>query len=262
MKIIKLQGGLGNQLFQYAYGRSLEIMGKRIVFDVSFFGGNRPRVDTAWKFKLENFNIKTKAIFSGKKHYFHDLFIRIKRRLGFSVESYFQSEKYFENIKDAIREEFKLKNPISSESQKWSEKIKNSLMPISLHIRRGDYISNPKTKEFHGVCDTEYYKKAIELLNKKIGKFDIFVFSDDIDWAKKNINFTKNIYFVSNSKMPDYEELYLMSLCKHNIIANSSFSWWGAWLNQNPDKIVLAPKNWFAKIKIPEDLIPTKWIKI
>jgi len=263
--LIKLNGGLGNQLFQYAHARDLELHGKKIKFDTSFFYGNKSKKDTARDFGLNNFNIKTKAEFSTKKHLIIEIFNKIKRRIGIKIEVFFQSEKYFLRSSNVIKEELALKNPLSLKANKWQTAIIDSNNSISLHIRRGDYVSDSKTNSYHGTCDIEYYKKALEILVGKLGRknIDIFVFSDDIAWAKENISFPYPTHFVSDPNIPDYEEMYLMSLCKHNIIANSTFSWWGAWLNQNPDKIVIGPKQWFRNKTSEElDILPKEWVTI
>ena len=258
-------GGLGNQLFQYAYSRGLELSGKKIVFDTSFFEGAKAKEDSARDFKLNNFNIETKAKFENKRDNVAFFINKIKRRLGVDVEEYYQSEKYFKKIEKSIRREFALKNPISEISSKWKEKIGVVENSISVHIRRGDYVQNQNTNAFHGICDIEYYNEALkrvaEILNNK--NIEVFVFSDDINWTKENIKFPYPVHFVSDQQIPDYEELILMSLCKHNIIANSTFSWWGAWLNKNQNKIVMAPKQWFVDKTTDElDILPSEWIKI
>ena len=137
-------------------------------------------------------------------------------------------------------------------------------MAVSLHIRRGDYVSNPVTNNYHGTCSLAYYKKAVLLLKEKIENPSFFIFSDDLLWARENLDFINDMTFIDLDKsIPDHEEMHLMSQCKHNIIANSSFSWWGAWLNENSDKIVIAPKKWFSDNTInTEDLIPAKWMRI
>ncbi len=263
--IITLKGGLGNQLFEYAYGRRLELSGKKIRFDTSFFHGNKAKIDTARDFKLDKFNIETKAEFSEKKHSFLNLTRKIKRHLGFKFDEYYQNEKYFKNIEKNIRKEFTLKNPLSKTSLSWEEKIKNTENSVSVHIRRGDYVSDKKTNTYHGTCDIKYYKNGLEkiteiLQNKNV---EIFVFSDDIAWTKENLKLPYQTYFVSSPEIVDYEELILLSKCKNNIIANSSFSWWGAWLNQNNDKIVIAPKQWTTTKNSDElDVLPKKWIQI
>ena len=260
-KIIKIKGGLGNQMFQYAHGRSLEFSGKKVVFDVSFFEDNKN--DIARDFKLDNFNIATKAEFINKKNIFLDFFIKLERRFGLNIEEFFQNEKYIKDIEEIIRKEFTLKNNFGNKAGERFRLIENSENSVSLHIRRGDYVSDKKTKDYHGICDLEYYKKAVDYLKKKLGEIKIFVFSDDIDWVKENLQ-VEDLYFVSNDEIKDYEELILMSKCHHNIIANSTFSWWGAWLNENKDKIVIAPKKWFNNEQANDknDIVPKNWIKL
>ncbi|MFA7314320.1 MAG: alpha-1,2-fucosyltransferase [Candidatus Magasanikbacteria bacterium] len=263
MIVLKLKGGLGNQMFQYAHGRSLEFSGKKVVFDISFFENNKAKHDVARDFKLCNFNIDKKVKFVNKKNVFFDFVNKIKRILGFNVEEYFQSEKYFRNIEDVVRKEFTLKNEMSESASKFEQEILHNRNSVSLHIRRGDYVSDIKTNDYHGVCDLNYYERAIKYLKEKIGEIKIFVFSDDISWVKENLKLD-NLFFVSSEDIKDYEELILMSKCQHNIIANSSFSWWGAWLNENKDKIVIAPKKWFNNNQVnnKSDIVPKDWIRL
>lgn len=259
--IIKIIGGLGNQMFQYAYGRNLELSGKKVVFDTSFFAGNKNSKDTARDFKLDKFNITTSAEFSPKKHLISDIWIKIKRRLGLNADVYFQSEKYFINISDNIRQEFTLKKELSNKAQEVLGNIENT-DSVSLHIRRGDYVVDKNINAFHGICGMDYYQRAIELIKEKISHPTFFIFSDDITWAKDNLKGPEFV-FVSNPEIEDVEELVLMSKCKYNIIANSSFSWWGAWLNNNLDKIVIAPQKWFNDKKANKNqILPEKWIRI
>ena len=263
MHIVKLKGGLGNQLFQYAYGRRLELSGKKVVFDTSFFYGSKSSLDTSRDFKLTNFNIKTSAVFSTKKHAAHDFIKKILTKLRIYPNGYWQSEDYFKDIADRIRDEFTLKNPLSTEASKIAEVISRSPKSVSLHVRRGDYITDTNTNKYHGTCDLKYYKEAIKFITSKLGNdISIFIFSDDIQWVKDNLHFEQPITFVSSTKILDVEELYLMSLCKHHIIANSTFSWWGAWLNPNHNKIVVAPQEWTRNSKNPNNIIPERWYKI
>ena len=126
-----------------------------------------------------------------------------------------------------------------------AEKIAQPKKSVALHVRRGDYVTNKSTNSFHGTCTVEYYQKAVDELTKRIGSISLFMFSDDIEWVRQNLKFPIPTTYVEHADMPDYERMILMSHCEHNIIANSSFSWWGAWLNQNPEKIVIAPERWF-----------------
>lgn len=267
MKTIYLKGGLGNQMFQYAYGRSLELSGKKILFNTSFFNGARPKIDTPRNFKLNNFNIQTKAEFVNRQSQIIDFINKFLKKLHLKNEGfgYWQSEKYFQNFRLEIQKEFELKNPLTKESLDWQEKIKKTNNSVSIHIRRGDYIQDQKTKNFHGGCNLEYYQKALaEVIQRsRNNNLELFIFSDDITWAKENLQFPYPINFVSDKQIPDYEEMYLMSQCINNIIANSTFSWWAAWLNQNPNKIVIGPKQWFnSKTSNEIDILPKTWIQI
>jgi hypothetical protein len=258
MKLIKIKGGLGNQMFQYAYGRTLEISGKKIAFDISFFYGNKSPNDTDRIFELNNFNLETNASFlkEKKENFVKKIYQKILNKLGL-IDQFYQSEKYFKEIDYQIRREFTLKKPISD------PEIENS-NSVSVHVRRGDYVNDSKTNQYHGTCSMEYYKKAIAEIKEKYPEVVFYFFSDDIDWVKENFNIDgEKMKIGSNSSLSDCEELILMSKCKHNIIANSSFSWWAAWLNQNPDKIVIAPKKWMNKeLGSRPNITPESWIKI
>lgn len=262
MKIINLKGGLGNQMFQYAYGRALELAGKKIVFNTAFFNGARSKTDTARDFKLNNFNIQTKAVFTDRKRPVLDFIKKILGKLKLGEDGYWQSEKYFKKIEDSIRGEFTLKEPLDDRFTNVIRQIENT-PSVSLHIRRGDYVNDKKTKAVHDVCGLEYYEKAIDIIKAEVNNPTFFIFSDDIDWVAKNLEITSPAFWVSNLEGKDFEELILMSKCKHNIIANSTFSWWGAWLNKNPNKIVVAPKQWFTN-KTSEDIniLPKTWVQI
>jgi len=195
------------------------------------------------------------------------------------LDGYWQTEKYFTDYADTIRKEFTLKHPFSLKSQAFSDiitKTKNiGSVTVSLHVRRGDVARDAWKNLYYGITTPEYYKIAMEALVAKInldGNTDsknihIFVFSDDIEWVKQNIKIPFQTTYVSGDKsaeqIPDYEELILMSMCDHNIIANSSFSWWGAWLNKNPNKIVIAPKKWIRKKQWQhKDICPSTWIRV
>jgi hypothetical protein len=262
--IIAIKGGLGNQMFQYAHGRNLELGGKKIVFDTSFYAGNKAKIDTARNFKLNNFNIETNEMFSEKKHPCLNLITKVLIHLNLSDGGFWQSEKYFIENEGSIRKEFTLKSPLSLKAQEASINIKSSKNSVSFHVRRGDYVSDAKTNEHHGTCEPEYYAKALEYIASKIGKeITVFIFSDDIEWVKKNIVIPYPATYVSTPNIPDYEELILMSQCHYHIIANSSFSWWGAWLDPSNDKIVVAPKQWVRTgANATKDIVHSSWIRI
>lgn len=293
MVTIKIQGGLGNQMFQYALARYLqEKTRQEIILDLSYYSlGGVKRGDTPRGYELDKFNINEsfKKDFSStpfKATFFGKILRRIKNESAFvfyrkylnpkenaCLIGFWQSEKYFKDIESIIRKEFTLKDKIEErgdidESKKYLEKIKNSKNSISINIRRGDYANNQKTRNYHGLLTTDYFLEGIKYIikEKEYQKedVDIFVFSDDVDWCMENLNFFKDfgkIIFVPK-EISATDTLYLISKCQNNIIANSSFSWWGAWLNNNPSKIVIAPKSWMrAKINT-KDVIPKDWVRI
>ena len=266
MVIVKILGGLGNQMFQYAYAKSLEIRGFDVKLDLSGFKNYKLHGG----YQLDKYNIDIE-----QAKYSRILFSRInpfktikEKTLMFDsdlllltgneyVKGYFQTDKYFFKIRDLLLKQFTLNREISSSTKKYKNKIKNE-NSCSVHIRRGDYVSNSKTNNIHGTCSLSYYQKAIEIIKQKYENINFYIFSDDINWTKENLKI-KNSVYIDHKGMP-HEDIYLMSICMHNITANSSFSWWGAWLNKNNDKTVIAPKQWFKTKK--NEIIPGKWIKI
>ncbi len=291
MIIVKLKGGLGNQLFQYVAGKRLALnRNVPLKLDISGYE-EQPKTETPRKYELGHLNIEAEiatdeeikrlkyphGIFSKywgltKQKIFKQFYIGyspsiLKAPKDFYLEGYFKNEEYFKTIKEVVLKEITLKEPLGLSGQAAKDEIERTILPVSLHIRRGDYAQDSATAAYHGTLSIEYYRKAIAFLIEKIGPFQLFVFSDDINWAKENLTFESPsqfpVHFISCEEIKNYEELFLMSLCKHNIIANSSFSWWAAWLNQNSDKIVIAPKRWLAKRG--NDYykeIPQSWIKI
>lgn len=197
-----------------------------------------------------------------KQRYFHFAPNILKISDNTYLEGYWASEKYFQDIEDIIRKEFTFKEGPDKQNKKIINQIKK-LESVSIHFRRSDYVFDKKTHDYHGVCDLDYYNKAVCIMAKKIANPLFFIFSDDPKWVKQNLHLKYPTTIVDyNFRKKDYEDLRLMSLCKHNIIANSSFSWWGAWLNKNPDKIVIAPKKWFNDPLIDtKDLIPDSWTR-
>ena len=174
------------------------------------------------------------------------------------LSGYWQSEKYFSKSKDAIRKTYTFPQLTGTENLLAKDDILKS-NSVSLHVRRGDYL---KSKDLGGVCTTEYYKKAIDYISMKIDNPKFFIFSDDILWCENNLEVEDARYINFNKGKDSYQDMHLMSLCKHNIIANSSFSWWGAWLNSNKNKIVISPKIWFKNRNIStNDLLLEEWIK-
>ena len=292
MIITRLIGGLGNQMFQYATGRSLaHKLNTELKLDISGFERYTLR-----RYELSPFNIvenfATNDDICATKYRARSLAVRIidkisnksphpgkfyfrEKRLfhfdsavldlsdGFYLEGSWQSPLYFQNIEDVIRKDFTLKGALSEASLNVESKIK-SCNSFSLHIRRGDYVQNPETNKVHGVCDMRYYEDAVEYLLERFDNLYCFIFSDEPDWAKDNLRLPCPVTVVGhNGQNKDYEDMILLSCCTHHIIANSTFSWWGAWLGNAPDKIVVAPKKW---TNAPEydvkNLIPGGWVQL
>lgn len=282
MVIVKLIGGIGNQLFQYALGRRLSLL-----HDVALkLDTSQYKTDNFRKYNLGVFNIiedfatvddikKTRKRLLFEKilpywkrsnlyehFYYYDPKI-LQARKNVYLEGYWQSESYFKDIEDIIRREFTIKVKPDPDNEQITSLIKN-VTSVSLHLRRTDYVSNKAINQFHGTCDLTYYRQAVEMIAQKTSTPHFFVFSDDISWAKKNLSLGYPTVFVShNNNSRDFEDLRLITQCNHHITANSTFSWWGAWLNQKNNKIVIAPKRWFKEeSKDTKDLIPKEWIRI
>jgi hypothetical protein len=285
MITVKIIGGLGNQMFQYALARRLAMLNNQpFQLDLSGYSNYMLHDYYLHKFKIIE-NIASQEEITAIKKVGRSLLERIKpynkrkivqekyclfdpkvfkiKQKNVYLDGYWQNEKYFAEIKEILFSEFALKDGLGVEARKIAELI-NSSNSVSLHIRRGDYLSS-KFSSIYEPCSLNYYDQAVKKLASKITNPVFFVFSDDIEWSKKNLKIPHPVTFVSNPEIKDYEELILISLCRHNIMANSTFSWWGAWLNQNPHKIVLAPKQWF-KIKNlkydDSDIYPASWQKI
>lgn len=178
------------------------------------------------------------------------------------VCGYWQSEKYFREIDTVIRTDFSFRQPLSNHNVDLAEEI-SLLNSVSLHVRRNDYAKNQKVNATHGLCSLDYYHAAIKYVAERVECPHFFVFSDDIAWVEDNLRIEFPCQYISHNQGADsYNDMRLMSLCQHHIIANSSFSWWGAWLNPNTDKIVIAPKRWFANETNTQDLIPQNWVTL
>ncbi|MEK7575016.1 MAG: alpha-1,2-fucosyltransferase [Patescibacteria group bacterium] len=287
MIIVKLQGGLGNQMFQYALGRNLSLI-HNVPFKIDY-SYLKTSNQSNRSFKLDGFQIRTEEATqkevtsytglnqkildrfrtsSNKKHIkesFHGFNEYVLRRGDGYFDGHWnmQSEKYFHPNETAIRKDFQLTKPFGADAQKIAETIAKEPASVSLHIRRGDYVSISKVSEVHGVLPLSYYETACEKILDKFPNAHFFIFSDDIAWAKENFPNKYRVSFVSDPEITDHEELILMSMCLHNIIANSTFSWWGAWLNQNPEKIVVAPTPWFqSSTHNTDNIVPDNWWKI
>lgn len=270
MKIVKVEAGLGNQMFQYALYRKLSTIYKDVKIDISEYmihndhnGYELERVfgvkaKIATKEEVKKLTSKKNNYYKEKKFSYDEEVLNIDGDVYY--EGLWQTEKYFKNIEGIIRNDFKFSSPLTGKNLEIANMIKER-QAVSIHVRRGDYLNS----EVHrNVCSLKYYIKAVNYFKNKLNNPVFFIFSDDIKWSKNNIIIDKNTIYVDwNKGEYSYKDMQLMSLCKHNIIANSTFSWWGAWLNNNPGKIVIAPSKWFNYTWIDtRDIIPEKWIKV
>jgi len=177
------------------------------------------------------------------------------------LSGYWQSGEYFSEIEAVIRKDFSFKSFTDDKNRKLADKIQ-SVHSVSLHVRRGDYVASAKTNAMHGTCSLDYYRQAIDYINRYVEGVYFFVFSDDIPWVKENLMIPRGCQFVyHNQGQNSFRDMQLMSLCKHHIIANSTFSWWGAWLDAEKTKVVIAPERWFGHDNYStKNLYPSGWV--
>jgi hypothetical protein len=183
---------------------------------------------------------------------------------GSYLEGYFQSERYFVEIADVIRADLTLP-PLSDARNRATLQAIEAAQSVSLHIRRGDYVTHARTNQQFGTCSPDYYARAADHIAQAVGAAPtFFVFSDDPSWTVANLRLPYPVHFIThNGARRAHEDLRLMSRCRHHIIANSSFSWWGAWLNPSATKVVVAPAVWFAGGGIDEStLVPERWVRL
>jgi len=297
MIILSLFGGLGNQMFQYACGKAIAMkLGVELKLDVSLVVDRTPRENFTYRdYELAVFNINDeiatedevrvyipnlwnstelqRQLYRVKRFLTQKSFFREKLKFRFNedidsvsdnsyIYGYFQTERYFEDIRIELLERFSLRNQLDEVNALIVKQmqLENS---VSIHVRRGDYTNSAFT--LLGVED--YYRKAIDFIIENVENPVFYVFTNDQEWVEDNfkaLEINKSIVTV-NSGSQSYKDMILMSNCKHNICANSSFSWWGAWLNTNSDNIVITPQNWFKSTEYVEstyDLIPTRWMSL
>ncbi len=281
MIITKIKGGLGNQLFQYATGRAVASHHKLpLKLDLTWFETNKlhngyrlDQLAIQAEVATENEIIKLKGenniLFSAlrkvglfkRKSYFKE-----KRSSYFDggvfknkflyLNGYWQNELYFSNIRELLLGELSPINSMNDLGYVYLESIEKS-NSVSLHVRRGDYLNLKNI----GVLGVDYYTKAVDYIRQNVESPTFYIFSDDLEWCKDSLGFLDDCIYVDRTQN-EIEDLKLMSFCRHNIIANSSFSWWGAWLNQNPNKIVIAPKGWLLNDTSSSNVILSDWVKV
>lgn len=293
MKLVAATGGLGNQMFDYAFMVKLAQENKASLF--------HPYRDSSKRYGHAGFQLE--EIFelrpSDKKKglgvglfaaYWHvtRLFpkkftpvllglvgmheVKVAENFIYYPEVFqprgknelfmgtWQSQRYFEGAEKEVREFFTFKETLLNEKTRQLAVKLSQRNSVSLHIRRDDYLSTQYAKGFGGICTIAYYASAIEYVKSKVVHPCFYVFSDDLDWCREHLDVTDAVFVDWNRDDESWQDMYLMSRCKHNIIANSTFSWWGAWLNTNPNKIVVAPDKWWNGLK--DDVVPNEWMRI
>ena len=291
MIICRFHGGLGNQMFQYAAGRALALRhNTSLVADARLFRTYKTHDYLIDRFRTamtdstdtnldgirlppESQNAISRAIWElqnrSRLNYF------LERGLQYHPEfqsleddtylrGYFQCERYFHHIAAQLREELTRPEPVDDLNRQHCDEI-SSRLSVSLHLRRGNYVSDPKANKVHGTCPLEYYAEAANHIAESVeGLPTFFVFSDSPEWVQENLKLPYEMRFVTHNSIDDPSmDLMLMSSCQHHVIANSSFSWWGAWLNPSPKKIVVACRQWFADAsKNDRDIVPESWVRL
>jgi hypothetical protein len=292
MVITNLIGGLGNQMFQYAKGRAASMAHQTsLTLDVSGFSnyalhqgfelqrifsfkaGIADEADLREVLGWQSPNYVRKVVCRPSMAVFRRKELVVEQHFHYGqgiknvpsdcyLTGYWQSEKNFLEIAAQIRKDFTFKLPMGGKNIELAKRV-SEVTAVSLHVRRGDYVNNPETTAIHGVCTLEYYQAAIKYIAERIEQPVFFVFSDNIEWVKDNIKLDYPCQYVDhNHGVESYNDMRLMSYCQHHIIANSSFSWWAAWLNPHIEKIIIAPKRWFATKTDTRDLLPASWVKL
>jgi Glycosyl transferase family 11 len=289
MIIVRLTGGLGNQMFQYALGRRLaDADAGNLWLDLGAFRSAGLRGETLRRFGLDAFAIKGQRLSGSRAALLLPFPRRLPRRLAFLprwpgrvrvvreasklfdpgvlakrgelyLDGYWQTEKYFADIADIIRDDFALREPMTGQRAALVREIEGA-SSVSVHVRRGDYVTNASAAAFHGTCSPDWYAAALERIAAAVERPRFYVFSDDPAWVRANLPRGYDLRFVDpQPDGRDCQDMHVMARCRHHIIANSSFSWWGAWLNPSAAKRVIAPARWFAADPAPTDHVPATW---
>lgn len=291
MIVVRLMGGLGNQMFQYALGRALSLKNNTLLkLDLSFLLDRTTKENFTFRdFDLPIFTIQENIASPEEIRYYYNFYNRTKRKFfpnaanpyvketvnyfnpailnagdNSYLDGHWGSEKYFKAYESHIRKDFTFKAPLSNIALELAKEIQNT-DSVCLNVRRGDYVSNPEVGKILNLTGMDYFRKALELIQSAVPNLHLFVFSDDQQWARENIQFDVPITFVDDRYNGEKygEKLHLMSRCKHFIIPNSTFAWWGAWLSSNPGKMVVTPAKWFVSTNYDsKDVRPEGWFSV
>jgi hypothetical protein len=289
---VRLQGGLGNQLFQYAAGLRLALRHRTILtLDLRWLGDSG--TETRRRFELDAFAIEARRVgrpadsalgrrigracrrIGALREAWHPLGLRslVERGHAFNsalldapddvyLQGYWQSEKYFKDVEPVVRAQLRIVPSPAPAITEWVHELPR-VEAVAIHVRRGDYLTSPSNRRFHGVLPAEYYRAAVAEVVRHVPRPEFFVFSDDAAWCESSLALPCRFTVMDGSARRSYEDLRLMSLCRHHVVANSAFSWWGAWLANAPGGVVIAPRRWFLDSTVDtRDLTPASWIRL
>lgn len=276
---VGISGGLGNQMFQYAAARAMSLRtNAHLQLDLSFYDKSRHRgfqlgslpitAELIWPRGRTRVARHCRSLLRGalrpettyrEPHFHYDHSFEALQP-PVTLRGYFQSERYFVDHAHSIRRDFALPRPTDVDSLRWFRQM-SDICSTSLHIRRGDYVTNPKANRIYAGCAIDYYTAAMEQIP---GNDPVFVFSDDPQWVRENLPPVKPLVFcVADTPRGALDDLWLMAQAHHHIIANSSFSWWGAWLAGAEKGMTIAPRKWFNDTSVEDrDLVPGHWTRI
>ncbi len=289
MKLVTLSGGLGNQMFQYAFFHALCAQGQRAFlyknkiqryrehggYELERLFGIEQHCPGMFLTRMLTWPLVGKAL----KHILFPRKIRERRLYDFEeyasrmshVEPFFcgthwvgywQSERYFQAVEQDIRAAFAFKTERMNEATRRCAEEMAKEKAVSLHVRRGDYVNTPFCEMYGDVADEAYYRRAIDYVCAQIPDAVFYVFSDDLEWVKAHLPLPSRVKWVDwNRGRDSWQDMYLMSCCRGHVLANSSFSWWGAYLDARPDSLVVAPKLWVRHIEAP-DVTPPHWVRL
>jgi len=288
MVIVRLNGGLGNQMFQYAAGRALaDRLGTELLLDTRAFVHAlslqpytlrayalapftlRARVATAadlknWPVWVTELGMRLRLVRPLFRRWYFEPAITYDPSMltlhePICLVGYWQSERYFIGIADKLRADFALAQPMGGDNAKLLD-LARAAGSVGLHVRRGDFANLKDAAQAHGLCSVDYYRRAIGILRDRCPGCRFLVFSDDPQWARAELPLDRRAVFVAGNEQRPEQDMALMSACRHHIIANSSFSWWAGWLGDSPEQIVIAPSPWYMNPKLDaRDLTVSRW---
>lgn len=280
MITVELRGGLGNQMFQYAFGLRLATERRTPLTANGFWLTNRMPASLLHHthrpfelsvFGVERFSSSPAGLIQARLSVSGEVKLLREPEAGPNAlvlpspgakhvvsVGYWQSEAYFKPAAATVRQQFQFRRCISDFTRRMADLISSTPNAVFVHVRRGDYSTNPSTNKYHGLCSIDYYSRAVTHLQERLDNGHFYVFSDDLPWVRQHLGgLFSPVTYVSGNQGPDsWQDMFLMSQCRHAIMANSSFSWWGTWLNTHHDRIVIAPRQWFAEKQVNHILLP------